>query len=119
MTYPDKEQTKIILDSIADGVFTVDSNWRITSFNRAAEKITGIKKEEAFGRHCWDVFKASICEQRCSLRRTMETGQPIVNQPIFIVNSKGDRIPVSISTARRREQLSTQQVDPLQSGTRG
>jgi PAS domain S-box-containing protein len=99
MKQPDKEQTKIILDSIADGVFTVDSNWKITSFNRAAEKITGIKKKEALGRYCWDVLKASICERQCSLRRTMETGHPVVNQPIFIVNHKGDRIPISISTA--------------------
>ncbi|MDH3575172.1 MAG: sigma 54-interacting transcriptional regulator [Desulfobacteraceae bacterium] len=94
-----KNQTKIILDSIADGVFTVDSDWKITSFNRAAEKITGIKNEEAVGRYCWEVFKASICEKGCSLRRTMETGRPIINQHIFIVDSKGDRIPISISTA--------------------
>jgi PAS domain S-box-containing protein len=94
-----KNQTKIILDSIADGVFTVDSDWKIASFNRAAEKITGIKKEEAIGRYCWEVFKASICEKGCSLRRTMETKRPIINQHIFIVNSKGDRIPISISTA--------------------
>ena len=51
-----KNQTKTILDSIADGVFTVDSDWKITSFNRAAEKITGIKKKEAMGRYCWEVF---------------------------------------------------------------
>jgi PAS domain S-box-containing protein len=94
-----KNQTKIILDSIADGVFTVDSDWKITSFNRAAEKITGIKKEEAIGRYCWEVFKASICEKGCSLKRTMETMHPIINQHIFIVNSIGDRIPISISTA--------------------
>ena len=94
-----ENQTRIILDSIADGVFTVDKDWKITSFNHAAEKITGIKKEEAIGRYCWEVFKASICEQRCSLRQTIESGQSIVNQPIFIVNSKGERIPVSISTA--------------------
>ncbi|HSQ85768.1 MAG TPA: sigma 54-interacting transcriptional regulator [Desulfobacterales bacterium] len=94
-----KNQTKIILDSIADGVFTVDSDWKITSFNRAAEKITGIKKEEAIGRYCWEVFKASICEKGCSLKRTVETGHPIINQHIFIVNSVGDRIPISISTA--------------------
>lgn len=94
-----KNQTRIILDSIADGVFTVDSDWKITSFNRAAEKITGIKKREAIGRYCWEVFKASICEKGCSLRRTMETGSPIINQHIFIVNSEGDRITVSISTA--------------------
>jgi PAS domain S-box-containing protein len=94
-----KNQTRIILDSIADGVFTVDKDWKIVIYNRAAENITGIRKEEAIGRYCWEVFKASICEQRCSLRQTIESGQSIVNQPIFIVNSKGVRIPVSISTA--------------------
>jgi PAS domain S-box-containing protein len=99
MTQLLENQTNIILDSIADGVFTVDKDWKITSFNHAAEKITGIRKEEAIGRYCWEVFKASICEQRCSLRQTIESGQSIVNQPIFIVNSKGERIPVSISTA--------------------
>ncbi|MDH7480006.1 MAG: PAS domain-containing protein, partial [Syntrophomonadaceae bacterium] len=38
-----------ILDSVADGIFTVDRNWKITSFNRAAEKITGISRMEAIG----------------------------------------------------------------------
>ena len=94
-----KNQTQIILDSIADGVFTVDSDWKITSFNRAAENITGINKKEALGRQCWEVFRASICENFCSLRHTVETGEPVVNQSIFIVNSEGERIPVSISTA--------------------
>jgi len=94
-----ENQTKIILDSIADGVFTVDLNRKITSFNKAAEQITGIRKDQAIGRYCWEVFKASICEQQCSLLQTIESEQPIINQSIFIINSKGDRIPVSISTA--------------------
>lgn len=92
-------QTRIILDSIADGVFTVDSEWKITSFNSAAEKITGITREEAVGRQCWEVFRASICESFCSLRHTVETGKPVVSQSIFIVNSSGVRVPISISTA--------------------
>ena len=94
-----ENQTQIILNSIADGVFTVSPDWKITSFNRAAEKITGFKKEEALGRYCREIFRANICEQRCSLRQTMKTGIPIVNPSIFIVNSEGNRIPVSISTA--------------------
>ena len=94
-----ENRTEIILNSIADGVFTVDPDWKITSFNRAAEKITGIKKNEAIGRQCWEVFRASICEQSCTLKQTMETGKQVVNQSIFIVNSKGERISVSISTA--------------------
>ena len=93
MTQPFENKTSTILDSIADGVFTVDKDWKITSFNRAAEKITGIEKADAIGRYCWEVFKASICEQRCSLRQTIESGQSIVNQPIFIVTRKGNGFP--------------------------
>lgn len=102
-----EHQTQIILDSIADGVFTVDGDWRIRSFNRAGESITGIRKEEAIGRHCWEVFRASICEEQCALRKTMETGQPVVNQSIFIVSSEGKRIPVSISTALLKDKDGT------------
>jgi len=95
--YIDAKDT--ILDSIADGVFTIDENWLITSFNKAAEDIIGIQRQEAIGRRCCDIFKASICETSCVLRKTMETGKPIVNQIIYIIDNDGERKPVSISTA--------------------
>jgi PAS domain-containing protein len=40
------EEVETILDSVADGVFTVDKDFRITSFNRAAEKITRVPPDE-------------------------------------------------------------------------
>ena len=89
----------VILDSIADGVFTVDDEWRITSFNRAAEEITGISRKDAVGQRCCDVFRASVCESECTLRQTMTTGRPIVGKPIYIVSVDGRRIPIGISTA--------------------
>jgi len=97
------DEQNIILDSIADGVFTVDKDWRITSFNRAAEKITGVPKEEAIGQHCKDVLKADICEKSCCLRTTMKTGEPIVNKKVRIIDANGRRFPVSISTALLRD----------------
>jgi len=95
----DEKILRHILDSIADGVFTVDDNWLITSFNAAAERITGIARDEAIGSRCCDVFRASICENECALRQTLQTGQPVVNRTIYIINAHGDRVPVSISTA--------------------
>lgn len=89
----------VILDSIADGVFTVDDEWRITSFNRAAEEITGISREEAVGRRCKDILKADVCESGCALRQTMETGQPVINRPVHIVDSQGRRKSITISSA--------------------
>jgi PAS domain S-box-containing protein len=92
-------ETDIILDSIADGVFTVGKDWRITSFNRAAEQITGIRRAEAIGRFCREVLKADVCEAGCALRETMETGRPIVNKPVDIIDAHGHRKPITISTA--------------------
>ena len=94
--------TDIILESISDGVFTVDHDWGIMSFNRAAEVITGIPREEAIGKRCSEVFRASMCEADCALRHTMQTGQTVVNRSCYIVDSEGRRIPISVSTALLR-----------------
>jgi len=99
-----EKQHATVLDSIADGVFTVDRRWRITSFNRAAEEITGVPRDEAIGRVCCDVFRADICESDCALQRTMETGKPIVNRTVHIINAEGEAIPISISTALLRDE---------------
>ena len=103
MKNDDFDPAQIILDSVADGVFTVDREWRISSFNRAAEDITGVPREEALGQRCCDVFRASICETGCALRDTLETGDPIVNKSVFIVDTEGSKRPVSISTAILRD----------------
>lgn len=89
----------MILDSINEGVFTVGMDWRITAFNRAAERITGIAREDAVGRMCSDVFHANICEKDCGLRRTFETGEPTMNATAHIVNNRGHRVPIRISAA--------------------
>ncbi len=92
-----------ILESISDGVFTVDADWRISSFNRAAEKITGIRRREALGRPCAEVFRSNMCEADCALRQTVKTGKPMVNKSAFIVTAAGRRIPISVSTALLRD----------------
>jgi PAS domain S-box-containing protein len=89
---------KIILSSIADGVFTVNSDRIITSFNRAAEKITGIPASQAINKYCQDVFHSDICDN-CLLKDTLETGIEAIDRPVNIINSQGDKIPISISTA--------------------
>jgi len=94
----------IILDSITDGVFTVDHEWRITSFNKAAERITGVPRDEAIGQRCKDVLKANICEHACALGHTLDTGESIENKTIYIVNSEGEHVPISISTAILRDE---------------
>jgi len=102
MTYMNSEAYKkrdIILDSIADGVFTIDKNWHITTYNKAAEEITGIPREKAIGQVCRDVLRANVCETDCALRYTMDTGNPIINKPVYIIDPEGRRKAITISTA--------------------
>jgi PAS domain S-box-containing protein len=96
--------TDIILESISDGVFTVDHEWRIMSFNRAAEEITGVPRQEAIGRFCWEVFRSNMCEGDCALRRTMKEGRSFVSSSTYIITSDKKRVPISVSTAPLRNE---------------
>jgi len=88
-----------ILESISEGVFTVNHEWRITSFNRAAEEITGISRKEAIGCFCWAIFHSNMCNGDCPLRRTMKEHRPYAGISTYIVNKSKKRIPINISTA--------------------
>ena len=101
-TLEDLRFFKVILRSIADGVFTVDRNRLITSFNPAAEKITGMAASRAIGKRCYDVFHSDIC-QDCLLEETLKTGQEAVDRPVNIINIHGNVVPISISTAVLRD----------------
>ncbi len=96
MTTQLEQCTSTILDSIAEGVFTVDKDWHITTFNRAAEEIIGISHNEAIGRICRDVFHSSICDAQCALRESIEHNKQITRS-IYIINVDGERIPIKIS----------------------
>lgn len=98
------KKTDVILDSIADGVFTIDEQWRITSFNKAAEQITGISRENAIGQACKHVLRANVCETDCALRYTMDTGKPVINKPVHIIDAQGRRKAITISTALLKDE---------------
>jgi PAS domain S-box-containing protein len=89
----------VILNSIADGVFTTDKEGKITFINKAAEEITGFSSREALGHYCFDIFRADICQTRCALKETLKTKKDLTNLPVTILNKKGKRVPINISTA--------------------
>ena len=89
----------VILNSIADGVFTTDNDGKVTFMNKAAQEITGFSSKEATGRYCFDVFRADICQSRCALKETLKTKKEIINLPATILKKGGQKVPISISTA--------------------
>lgn len=95
----EKGKLEDILNSITDGVFTIDADWHITSFNRAAEEITGFMKGEALGKKCGMLLRGSACDGSCPMRQTIESGRPTYNVEVEIQRKDGRKVPINVNTA--------------------
>jgi len=104
LDYFTRNTTEIILESISDGVFTVDHEWKIMSFNRAAEKITGTSRREAIGHHCWNVFRSNMCQDECALKKTMQEGKSFFSSFTHIINSRKKKIPITVFTSLLKDE---------------
>ena len=89
----------LVLDVVDQGIFTVDQQGRITSFNKAAELITGYAEAEVVGKECSSVFRSNLCNTVCPLRQSIASGARIRNREVKICSKDGRLIPISISTA--------------------
>lgn len=99
----ERNRIRSILDSISEGVYTVDSNWKITSFNSAAQAITGYSENQALGRECREILRSSLCSVGCPLRETLTSGQPRMDVQGEIQTRDGDRRGTLFSTAVLRD----------------
>jgi len=84
------------------GVLAVDRKMRIIVFNRAAEEISGLKREEVLNKECQRVLKGELCIDECPMKKAMETGEPVYSYEIMITNKAGKKIPVNVSTSALR-----------------
>ncbi len=103
MSHSPEDLYPLILESISEGVFTVDSEFRITSFNAEAEVITGFSREQALGHKCYEVLRASICQRGCALRKSLETGETQRNVRVTVLNPDMEEIPICVSSAVLRD----------------
>ncbi len=94
--------SELIFDSISDGVFTVNEKCIITSFNKAAEEITGFKSKEAVGKHCFDIFRTEVCHKRCALKDTLKNHDPVDNARVTIITKEGCELPINVTTTLLR-----------------
>ena len=95
----DKSLTDDILDSIGEGLFTVDKNFKINYFNRAAEMITGLNREDAIGKFCKYIFKSELCYKNCPIAQVLESGENIYDVESEIKNENGTSMPIKLNAA--------------------
>ncbi|HIE04594.1 MAG TPA: PAS domain S-box protein [Candidatus Latescibacteria bacterium] len=84
-----------VLESVANGVVVVNMEGKVTIFNRAAERITGYRKEEVLGRPYTEVFGA---DDGTPILETLRTGREVGTKR-EVSTRDGRMVPVDSSTA--------------------
>jgi PAS domain S-box-containing protein len=92
-----------ILNCIAEGVFTVDREKKITFFNKAAERITGFSAKDAVGQYCRDIFRTACCSTCCTMDEVERENRTVANRQVKILDRNGNSVLVSISAALLRD----------------
>jgi len=98
-----------LLDSLADGVYFVDLDRRVTYWNKASERISGFSAKEVIGKSCADdilrhvnELGTDLCINGCPLAGTMEDGQ-VREVEVYMHHKLGHRLPVAIRAAPMRD----------------
>lgn len=97
------ERSRALVNSIADGIYTVDTEMRITAFSRSLERMTGYREEEVLGARCRDVLQTNVCDTDCPLRWTLDNEKPIQNCRATLASREGASIPAFISSELLRD----------------
>jgi PAS domain S-box-containing protein len=103
--FVEEDLYRLILESLDEGVYIVDTRRRITHWNEGAERITGHLAQNVIGRNCNDSLLAhcgdnscSYCAAGCPLSETMADGKAR-RMNAFLKHRLGHRVPVSIRSA--------------------
>lgn len=88
-----------ILNSLAEGVLTVDKNFKINFFNKAAELITGYSKGDVVGQYCKYVFKSELCQIKCPIGLVLDSGNDIYEYNSNIETRSGNRKNIRLNAA--------------------
>lgn len=86
-----------ILQSIGEGVFTIDLTKKVTFLNRAAESITGFSSPDAVGQYCFDIFRSNVCQVNCPLDDALTSGKALHDVPAVIINRTGREVPINLT----------------------
>jgi PAS domain S-box-containing protein len=100
-----RNKVQAVLDSVAEGVFTVDRDGLVTSVNRTAEQILGCAVGDVLGRRTVDLFPVEICGTGSPLDETLGTGRVVRNRELVVTLADGKAIPLSVCSGPFRDEL--------------
>ncbi len=107
MKLTDDRLTRVILDSLGEGLFTVDKYFKINSLNKAGERVLGLNRAEVIGDFCKNVFKTTRCFSDCPIERVLESGEWVNDLESEFETLDGKTIPVRLNASVLKDENDT------------
>lgn len=93
------EHSVKILDSLADGVYVIDKEFKIRFVNKAGYAITKKEPEELLGNVCTSLCKSERCILGCPITEVLRTDKNVVDLESTIQDKDGILVPVVITAS--------------------
>jgi DNA-binding SARP family transcriptional activator len=93
-----------MVDLSSDAAFAISPQLRVVTWNREAERITGVSATSAIGRRCGDVLRAvfpggePLCGPACHGGTCLSHGTPFAVRKCLVQRSDGSQVQISLST---------------------
>ncbi|BCZ45033.1 two-component system sensor histidine kinase AtoS [Clostridium gelidum] len=92
-----RSHTEIIMESMVDGIITIDNNEKVTEINTAAWSIMGLN-QDVIGINYRDLFSGNI-KVLDILLETLHASKKFIGYEVEFTRSDGAIIPISVSTS--------------------
>jgi two-component system sensor histidine kinase/response regulator len=93
-----KRQYLDLFENSNDAIYTLDTEGRFTSFNRAAEKLTGYSRTEILARKAAELVPPEFHGLMEEMLARKISGVEVTDYEIDLLTKQGRRVPVEIST---------------------
>jgi PAS domain S-box-containing protein len=110
-----------VLESVSEGFYALDADWRFVVFNRAAEQYFGGSRKQVLGRKLWDIFpqgrgtpfetycRAAMDEGRSTTFETSSRMRPDRVVELKIVPMRGGGVAVTLTDVTERRDAEARQ----------
>ena len=99
-----RNNLKLVLDNLRDGVLAHDLNRRIFYFNKKAEEITGFSRNDVVGKDCHEAFGGPFCGQQCSFCGNNPIPLTTSDYSINITTKNGENRKVEMSIVMMKDE---------------
>ncbi len=99
------QNLQLVFDSMNEAVIAHDLERKITFFNRAAEKLTGLDRKEVLGRDCHEIIQGGLCGSRCAFCETCIPTFDLLSYPLIIADRQGTEHQVEMTVVPMKNTL--------------